>query len=208
MRQFLFPRRPLARATVLNCHLLLQLGLLGATALWLVPRLSWLRPSVEANSAWPTLAMAGGLWLLAAVTLRLLAELCLLPHHIKAQRPGFAPGAVVTRSWERRPAVHDNEAAWTSEARHVDAEEESALGSPRVVRPAERYRPPNYPGEPALDLALGDQPEPAWSAQPLPGWDTEPAPAWAAQPVPAWDTQPSPAWDAQPEPVATREPLI
>lgn len=207
MRQFLFPRQPLARATVLTCHLLLQLGLLAGAALWLLPRLPWPMPSVGASSAWPTLALGGGFWLLAALALRLLAEVCLLPHHLKAQRPGFAPGAVVTRSWERRPAVHDDETAWARGGRHVDAEE-SVLGSPRVVRPAERYQPQRPPGEPPLDPGAGAQAESAWAARPDPAWQ---APAWEPQPAPAWGRPPASAWNEQgdpPAPPATREPLL
>lgn len=164
MRQFLFPRRPLARTTLLTCHLLLQLGLLAGAALWLAPRTPWLAP-VDWASAWPILALAGGTWLLAAVALRLLAELWLLPYHLGAQRPGFTPGAVVTRSWERRPAVHDSEAAWTSAASSIAPEEENVLGRARVMRPAERHRPQRTASEPTLDLAT-DQAEPASPREP------------------------------------------
>lgn len=166
MRQFLFPRRPLARTTLLTCHLLLQFGLLAGAALWLAPRTPWLAP-VDWASAWPMLALAGGTWLLAAVALRLLAELWLLPYHLGAQRPGFAPGAVVTRSWERRPAVHDSEAAWTSAASSVaPEEEESVLGHARVLRPAERHRPRPTASEPTLDLTTGGRTEPGAGREP------------------------------------------
>ncbi|WP_253447596.1 hypothetical protein [Halomonas sp. Y3] len=94
MRQFLFPRRPLSRGTLLFCHLLLQLGLVAGAALWLAPRTPWLAPLSWAE-AWPPLALGGGLWLLAAVALRLLAELWLLPHHL-ANAAGAGP--VITRS--------------------------------------------------------------------------------------------------------------
>ncbi|MFG6158545.1 hypothetical protein ACGTNG_07045 [Halomonas sp. 1390] len=162
MRQFLFPRRPLARATVLTCHLLLQLGLLAGAALWLAPHAPWLMPSDAAPRDWLPLALGGGVWLLAAVALRLVAELALLPHHLMAQRPGFAPAAVVTRSFERRPAVHDEAHAWTSAARRgADDEEESVVGSPRVVRPAERRAPARATDEPTLDLNRPGAPEPA-----------------------------------------------
>ncbi|MDX1465403.1 MAG: hypothetical protein R3215_06850 [Halomonas sp.] len=161
MRQFLFPRRPLARATVLTCHLLLQLGLLAGAALWLAPHAPWLMQSDAAPRAWLPLALGGGLWLLAAMALRLAAELALLPHHLRAQRPGFAPAAVVTRSWERRPAVHDDAHAWTSAARRGNDEEESVLGSPRVVRGAQRRAPARATGEPTLDLNRPGEPEPA-----------------------------------------------
>lgn len=164
MRQLLFPRRPLARATLLTCHLLLQLGLLAGATLWLAPRTPWLAP-VDLASAWPALALGGGSWLLAAVGLRLLAELWLLPHHLAGQRPGFAPGAVVTRSFERRPAVHAEEAAWTSEARPLETGD-GILGNARVTRPAERLRPRGASNEPTLDLAAGSQPEMASTREP------------------------------------------
>mgnify|MGYP007130849215 CR=1 FL=1 len=56
MRQFLFPRRPLSRGTLLFCHLLLQLGLAAGAALWLAPRTPWLAPLGWAE-AWPPLAL-------------------------------------------------------------------------------------------------------------------------------------------------------
>lgn len=161
MRQFLFPRRPLARATVLTCHLLLQLGLLAGAALWLAPHAPWLMPSDALPRDWLPLALGGGLWLLAAIALRLVAELALLPHHLKAQRLGFTPAAVVTRSWERRPAVHDDAHSWTSGTQRVADEEESVVGSPRVVRRADRLAPARAADEPTLDLARTGEPEPA-----------------------------------------------
>jgi hypothetical protein len=163
MRQFLFPRRPLSRGTLLASHLLLQLGLLSGAALWLAPRTPWLA-ATDWASAWPALALGSSSWLLAAVALRLLVELWLLPHHLAA-RPGFAPGAVVTRSFERRPAVHAEEAAWTSEARRVEVED-SVLGSARVKRPAEPLKPQRTVSEPTLDLAAGGVAEPPSSREP------------------------------------------
>ena len=142
MQQFLFPRRPLSRGTLVFCHLMLQLGLLTAAALWLMPRTPWLT-AADWSTAWPALALGGGLWLVGAMTLRLLAELCLLPHHLNG-RPGFAPGDVMTRSFERRPAVHAEDAAWTSEARHLETEA-SVLGSARITRPAEPLKPTRSP---------------------------------------------------------------
>ncbi|SDN93693.1 hypothetical protein SAMN04487957_102439 [Halomonas shengliensis] len=146
MRQFLFPRRPLARGTLLTCHLLLQLGLAAGAALWLAPRTPWLSATTW-QAAWPDVALGVGLWLLAAVVLRLVAELWLLPHHLAGQ---LGAGPVITRSWERRPAVHDREAAWTSEARPLDGEDE-VVGRARVTRPAEPLRQRGR--EPSLDLA-------------------------------------------------------
>lgn len=154
MRQFLFPRRPLARSTLLTCHLLLQLGLLIGVALWLAPHTPWVAP-VSWASVWPILALGVGSWLLAAIGLRLLAELWLLPYHLANLRPGFTPGAVITRSFERRPAVHDEDDSWTSEARPVDTDT-GVVGSARVRRPAERLRPQAAHHEPSLDLSDND----------------------------------------------------
>jgi hypothetical protein len=154
MRQFLFTRRPLARSTLLTCHLLLQLGLVIGAALWLVPRTPWAAP-VAWVSVWPTLALGVGAWLLTAIGLRLLAELWLLPYHLSNLRPGFTPGAVITRSFERRPAVHDEDDSWTSEARPVDTDT-GVVGSARVRRPAERLRPQAANHEPTLDLSDTD----------------------------------------------------
>ncbi|WP_372609621.1 hypothetical protein, partial [Halomonas sp.] len=111
--------------------------------------------------AWPVLALGTGTWLLAAIGLRMLAELCLLPHHLAALRQGFTPGSVVTRSFERRPAVHSEEATWTSESYPLEEEGEAvgeAVGKARVARPAQRLRPRGASNEPTLDLA-GDQSE-------------------------------------------------
>ncbi len=148
MRQFLFPRRPLSRGTLIACHLLLQLGLAAGAALWLAPRTPWLAP-LTWPEAWPPLALGLGLWLLAAVALRLLAELWLLPHHLAGS---MGAGPVITRSYERRPAVHDPSAAWTSDARALDPDD-SEVGSPRVRRPAEPLRSRQAAREPSLDLA-------------------------------------------------------
>ncbi|MBW6393048.1 MAG: hypothetical protein LPK08_16210 [Halomonas sp.] len=138
MRQFLFPRRPMSRGVLLLIHFGLQAGLLTYALLWLLPRSPWFG-AVEWHLAWPSLALGVGLWLAATLVLRLLIELCLLPHHL-ANRTGFAPGDMVTRSFERRPAVHDSQAAWTSEARPVETEP-SVLGNARVTRPAEPLKP-------------------------------------------------------------------
>ena len=159
MRQFLFPRAPLARATLLSCHLLLQIGLVVGAALWLVPQTPWLS-GAGWPEAWPTLALGGGGLLLAMVALRLLAELWLLPHHLGQTRGGFAPSAVVTRSFERRPAVHDSQEAWTSQAREVQVED-GVVGSARVTRARRRGV-----DEPPLDLAAGNVTEPPSRQEP------------------------------------------
>ncbi|WP_027960566.1 hypothetical protein [Halomonas halodenitrificans] len=135
MRQLLFPRRPLARGTLLSCHLLLQVGLALVAALWIAPHTPWLTATTWQDS-WPSLALCGGLWLLGAILLRLMVELWLLPHHLANQ---LRAEPVITRSWERRPAVHDPQAAWTSKARPLSADDD-AVGSPRVMRPAEPLR--------------------------------------------------------------------
>lgn len=150
MRKFLFPRQPLARSTLVACHLLLQLGLLAAALLWLLPRLPWNAP-LGWSQAWPALALGTGIWLLATIGLRMLAELWLLPHHLAALRPGFTPGSVVTRSFERRPAVHSEEATWTSASGPLE-EKDDAVGKARVTRPAQRLRPRGASNEPTLDL--------------------------------------------------------
>ncbi|MGQ4877790.1 hypothetical protein ACOJCM_04360 [Billgrantia sp. LNSP4103-1] len=138
MRQFLFPRRPMSRGILYFSHIMLQLGLVAGAALWLMPRTPSLA-TVDWSHAWPSLALGAGLWLAMAVGLHLLAELCLLPRYHEA-RKGFAPGDVVTRSFERRPAIHDAQSAWTSEARSIETEP-SVLGSARVMRPAEPLKP-------------------------------------------------------------------
>lgn len=136
MRTFLL-LRPLPRRTLVFCHGVAQLGLLLGGALWLVRHSPWLAP-VSWVQAWPTLALGGGLLLLAMVGLRLLAELLMLPHHLASLRQGFTPGAVVTRSFERRPAVHGADGAWVNEARPAPEPailDEEAVGNARVIRP-------------------------------------------------------------------------
>ncbi|PSJ22560.1 hypothetical protein CVH10_05580 [Halomonas sp. ND22Bw] len=160
MRHFLFPRHPLPRRTLLFCHAVLQLGLLAAGGLWLAPHTPWLAET-DWLSAWPELALGGGATLLAMVALRLLAELWLLPHHLAAQRTGFSAGAVVTRSIERRPAVHDRDQARVAGGREVDAED-AVLSPARVTRQAP---PPRRHDEPSLDLA-GGHAEPAPANEP------------------------------------------
>ncbi|UYG07828.1 hypothetical protein [Halomonas sp. M4R1S46] len=161
MRSFLFPRHPLPRRTLLFCHAALQIGLLMAGGLWLAAQTPWL-----ADSGWlaaaPRLALGGSALLLAMIGLRLLAELWLLPYHLAGQRAGFAPAAVVTRSFERRPAVHAAEQAWTSAAQPAETED-TVLGSARVTRPAPRR--PRPQDEPTLDLA-GGQAEPVPEREP------------------------------------------
>lgn len=160
MRQFLFPRAPLARTTLLSCHLLLQLGLVAGGALWLAPQTPWLSGTGWA-AAWPQLAMGGGGLVLAMVALRLLVELWLLPQHLGQLRGGFAPSAVVTRSFERRPAVHDDQEAWTSQAREIQVED-GVVGSARVARARRRGV-----DEPTLDLAASSAaPEPSTRQEP------------------------------------------
>ncbi|MDR5861049.1 hypothetical protein FZZ93_12635 [Halomonas eurihalina] len=152
MRQFLFPRQPLPRRTLLFCHAVIQLGLLVAGGLWLAPRTPWLADTTWL-AAWPHLALGGGVLLLAMVGVRLIAELWLLPYHLAGLRSGFAPGDVVTRSFDRRPAVHDNERAWTSAARSVSMDDE-VIGSARVAQPGSRQR--HAGNEPTLNPSDGE----------------------------------------------------
>lgn len=134
MRQFFYPSAPLSRGTLLFCHAVLQLGVLVAGLWWLIPRTPWMTAASWAD-AWPPLVIGLGIMLLVMVALRLVAELWLLPHHLANQRAGFSASAVVTRSFERRPAVHDNEQAWTSQGQVMN--DDSAAGTARVKRRAE-----------------------------------------------------------------------
>ncbi|RTR05589.1 hypothetical protein [Halomonas nitroreducens] len=161
MRSFLFPRHPLPRRTLLFCHAVLQVGLLAAGGLWLASQSPWLADTDWLTAA-PRLALGGSALLLAMIGLRLLAELWLLPYHLADQRTGFAPAAVVTRSFERRPAVHAAEQVWTSAAQPMEAED-TVLGSARVTRAAPRR--PRAQDEPTLDLA-GGQAEPVPEREP------------------------------------------
>lgn len=152
MRSFLFPRHPLPRRTLLVCHATLQAGLLAIGGLWLAAQTPWLA-DIGWLAAAPRLVLGGSALLLAMIGLRLLAELWLLPHHLADQRAGFAPAAVVTRSFERRPAVHAAEQIWTSAAQPMEAED-TVLGRARVTRPAPRR--PRSRDEPTFDLAGGE----------------------------------------------------
>lgn len=138
MRQLLLPRAPLRRGTLLFCHAIIQLSLLTAGSLWLAPRTPWLADTTWLAN-WPALALGAGLLLLAMISARLVLELWLLPYHLASSRHGFTPGDMVTRSFERRPAVHDHQRAWTSQARAISMEEE-AVGTARVTQPASRPR--------------------------------------------------------------------
>lgn len=160
MRQFLFPRRPLARRTLLGCHLVIQLGLVTAGTIWLLPHTPWMN-GTGWTAAWPTLAQGGGLLLLAMLGVRLLAELWLLPHHLAALRAGFSPNAIVTRSFERRPAIHDEDKAWTSAARSMD-NDDAVIGSARPAATSSRKQR----GEPTLDFAAGQDVPPSTRNEP------------------------------------------
>lgn len=157
MRQFLFPRRPLSRRTLLFSHLVLQLGLLVIGIAWLIPRTPWLAEASWAT-AWPELVIGLSVLLLSMVGARLLAELWLLPHYLAGQREGFAPSAVITRAFDRRPAVHDTKESWISGGRRHEAED-TVLGEARVTQPAAPMGRRRRQGEPTLDLAAGT-PEP------------------------------------------------
>lgn len=132
MRDFLLLRRPLPRRTLVFCHVVAQLTLVIAGLAWLAMRSPLLADGSWAER-WPTLVLGASLWLVALVGLRLLAELLMLPYHLAGLRQGFAPGAMVTRAFDRRPAVHDPDSAWVNEAKPVDPDE-GVIGSPRVTR--------------------------------------------------------------------------
>ncbi|EPC00898.1 hypothetical protein L861_05715 [Litchfieldella anticariensis FP35 = DSM 16096] len=157
MRQFLFPRRPLSRRTLIFSHLVIQLGLLMTGVAWLAPRTPWLAETAW-SQAWPELILGISILLLAMVGARLLAELWLLPHFLVNQRAGFAPGEVITRSFDRRPAVHDTNDSWTGAARRHDVED-TVLGAARVTQPAASARRQRQ-SEPTLDMAANATPEP------------------------------------------------
>ncbi|WP_444678953.1 hypothetical protein [Halomonas sp. E19] len=139
MPRFLMSQRsPGVRRAV---HLALQLGLLAAAASWGLPRSPWLGGSGWAT-AWPSAALSLAVWLALAMCLYALVEFCLSPRERPEQRAGFTPEEMITRSFERRPAVHSEEDAWTSTAREVETEP-SVLGKARVMRPAKPLRPQN-----------------------------------------------------------------
>ncbi|MDW5375797.1 hypothetical protein R6258_02580 [Halomonas sp. HP20-15] len=143
MRDFLLLRRPLPRRTLVFCHVVAQLTLVIAGLAWLAMRSPWLAGGSWAER-WPTLVLDAGLWLVALVGLRLLAELLMLPYHLAGLRQG--PGAVVTRAFDRRPAVHDPESAWVNEAKAVDPDE-GVIGSPRVTRARQPLKPAAAAGD-------------------------------------------------------------
>lgn len=154
MRNFLFLRHPLSRRTLMFCHLMAQLGLMLGGAVWLVLRSPWLAP-VSWEESWPTLALGAGLWLLAIVGVRLLVELMMLPHHLAGLRQGFAPSAVVTRSFEQRPAVHDPEASWVNKAKPTTQDDE-VIGSARVMQPRRPFPQHDAASESTFDRADDD----------------------------------------------------
>ncbi|MCM5704475.1 hypothetical protein [Larsenimonas salina] len=77
MRHFLFPDRPLSRRVITTLHGLLQLAILGYGGYWL-----WLGGLHQELLRWGT---GVGAMLCAMIVLRLMAELWLLPHYLKAQ---------------------------------------------------------------------------------------------------------------------------
>lgn len=163
MRQFLFPRRPLSRRTLLFSHLVLQLGLLVIGVAWLAPRTPWLAETRWAM-AWPELVIGFSVMLLAMAGARLLVELWLLPHYLASQREGFAPSAVITRAFDRRPAVHDADESWISGGRRHEAED-TVLSAARVTQPATPMTRRRRQDEPTLDLT-GGTPEPVSREEP------------------------------------------
>lgn len=138
MPRFLISQR--SRSARRAVHLALQLGLLAA-AWWVLPRTPWLNGNDWA-AAWPMISLAMAVWLALAMCLYALAELCLSSRDRPERRTGFTPEEMITRSFERRPAVHSEDDAWTSAAREVETEP-SVLGEARVMRPAKPLRPHN-----------------------------------------------------------------
>lgn len=138
MRNFFLLRRPLPRRTVVFCHLVAQVALVLNGALWLAWQTPWLS-EISWREAWPSLALGSGLLLLAMVGLRLLADLFMLPHYIAGTlRQGIMPGAVMTRSFERRPGVHDPQETWVNDARPTGQAailDQEAVGNARVIKP-------------------------------------------------------------------------
>ncbi|SHF28210.1 hypothetical protein SAMN02745148_02216 [Modicisalibacter ilicicola DSM 19980] len=132
-------RCPLPRRTLIFCHGMAQMGLLLGGTAWLVRHSPWMS-AASWQDAWPTLAFGAGVLLLAMVGLRLLAELLMLPHHVRSQLQGFGPGSVVTRSFERRPAMHDPAEAWVNEVKPMP-EDEGVIGDARVLEPRRKLTP-------------------------------------------------------------------
>ncbi|TDX28698.1 hypothetical protein DFO67_10981 [Modicisalibacter xianhensis] len=138
MRNFFLLRRPLPRRTVVFCHLVAQVALFLNGVLWLVSQTPWLAET-RWQAAWPSLALGGGLLLLAMIGLRLLADLFMLPHYIAGTlRQGIVPGAIMTRSFDRRPGVHDPQESWVNDTRPTGQAaiiDEEAVGNARVIKP-------------------------------------------------------------------------
>lgn len=145
MRNFLFLRHPLPRRTLVFCHVVTQLALCVAGLVWLARHSPPLSGGAWTTS-WPTLALGGGVWLLSLVGVRLLAELLMLPYHLAGLRNADSPGAVMTRAYDRRPAVHDPERRWVN----APVISEEAVGEARVTRPRQslktRLHSPTEPG--------------------------------------------------------------
>ncbi|MCK0715159.1 hypothetical protein ACFO0U_09530 [Chromohalobacter sarecensis] len=133
MRDFILMRRPLPRRTLIFSHCMLQIGLLLIGGAWLW-RHSPAASGLPWQASWPMLALGGGALLLAMALVRLFAELWMAPHHMLARREGFAPGDVMTRAIDRRPAMHDPEQAWISTAKPLDPDE-GVVGQARVTQP-------------------------------------------------------------------------
>ncbi|GHB03421.1 hypothetical protein [Modicisalibacter luteus] len=152
MRNFFLLRRPLPRRTVVFCHLVAQVALLLNGALWLAWQTPWLTETSWLE-AWPSLALGGGLLLIAVVGVRLLADLLMLPHYVAGGlRQGFMPGAVMTRSFDRRPAVHDPHETWVNDTRPTGQPailDEEAVGNARVIQPRRPFSTRQGAGEKA-----------------------------------------------------------
>ncbi len=94
------------------------------------------------------LALGGGALLLAMALVRLFAELWMAPHHMQARRNGLAPGDVMTRAIDRRPAMHDPEQAWIGTAKPLDPDE-GVVGQARVTQPRQSTTTKRQPTTPS-----------------------------------------------------------
>ncbi|QRG26791.1 hypothetical protein [Halomonas binhaiensis] len=122
---------------------------MAAGLYWLLPRTPWMSEMSWAD-AWPPLAIGAGVMFLAMVGIRLVAELWMLPYYLADSRQGFSPADVVTRSYERRPAVHNTEQSWTAPSRIIE-DDGACVSDARVTRPAESLVS-RRDKEPELDL--------------------------------------------------------
>lgn len=95
MRNFFFPYRPLSRRVISTLHGLVQLAILGSGGYWL-----WLGGLHQELIRWGT---GAGIMVGAMAVMRLLAELWMLPHYLKAQVIAMSARApIITRANDAR----------------------------------------------------------------------------------------------------------